>query len=100
MKLDRKQMTLWVEIITGQNNLNYVQSKIKQISPTCRFCEEEDETFPHILNECPCFMEFRCEILQARATEIEDWTIENILRFANHPSIQTALSFHPDLDFL
>ena len=55
MNLTRKQTSLYVELITGQNNLNYIQSKIKEISPECRFCEEEDETFPHILNECPVF---------------------------------------------
>ena len=33
MKKTRKQTTLWVEIITGQNNLNYIQSKVKDISP-------------------------------------------------------------------
>ena len=55
MKLSRKQTSLYVELITGQNNFNYVQSKIKEISPEYRFCEEEDETFPHILNECPVF---------------------------------------------
>ena len=59
LKLTRKQTSLYVELITGQNNLNYVQSKIKEISPECRFCEEEDETFPHILNECPVFRQRR-----------------------------------------
>ena len=36
-KKTRKQTTLWVELITGQNNLNYVQSKVKNISPDCIF---------------------------------------------------------------
>ena len=64
MKESRTQTTIWIEIITGQNNLNYIQSKMKNISPNCRFCEEEDETFPHLLNECPCFQELRCDLLQ------------------------------------
>ena len=98
MKLTRKQTTLWVEIITGQNNLNYVQSKMRNISPICRFCEEEDETFPHLLNECPCFRELRCEILLSRATALEDWTMENILKFANCKPIKAALSSLPELD--
>ena len=98
MKKSRKQTTLWVEIITGQNNLNYIQSKVKDISPTCRFCEEDDETFSHLLNECPCFMELRCDILHSRATAIEDWTMDDIFRFANHKSIKFALSFQQDND--
>ena len=96
LKLSRKQMTLWIEITTGQNNLNYIQNKINNnISPLCRFCEEEDETFPHILNECPCFRQLRCDILQQMATDVEDWTVDNILKVANTPSIKYALSFTP-----
>ena len=38
-----------IELITGQNNLNYVQSKNNPgyISELCRYCEEEEETFAH-----------------------------------------------------
>ena len=93
LKLTREKLSLWVQIVTRQNNLNYIQSKIYNIDPICRFCNEEDETFPHLLNECPCFMQARCDILQARATEIQDWTMENILKFAKLNQIKTALSF-------
>ena len=93
MKLSRTELTFWVEIITGQNNLNYIQSKIYPISPDCRFCEEEEETIPHILNECPCFRIQRCEILQDNATELHEWTQTQILKFCSHPSIRNALSF-------
>ena len=55
-----------IEIITGQNNLNYIQSKVNQGLTTefCRFCEEEEETFAHLLNECPCFNTFRRDLLK------------------------------------
>ena len=81
------QVTRWAEIITGQNNLNYIQSKIKNVSPNCRFCKEDDGTFPHTLNECPWFIELSWEILLSRATALENWTVDNIFKFANHPSI-------------
>ena len=29
---------------------SFVEQPVSQFSPECRFCEEEDETFPHILN--------------------------------------------------
>ena len=93
LKLSRKQTSLYVELITGQNNLNYIQSKMKEISPECRFCEEEDETFPHILNECPVFRQRRCDILLDEATSIDEWKIHDIMKFANHISIDTALCF-------
>ena len=54
LKLSRSQMRRLIELITGQNNLNYIQSKVNpDLSEMCRFCEEEEETFAHLLNECP-----------------------------------------------
>ena len=93
-------MTKWIEIITGQNNLNYVQSKIYDIQPECRFCEEEDETFAHLLLECPVFRQTRSEILLTHNINIEDISMQQILTFANIPVIKNALSFNPeDMDF-
>ena len=65
LKLSRSQMRRLIELITGQNYSNYVQSKIYpgDISELCRFCEEEEETFAHRLNECPCFNMYRREKL-------------------------------------
>ena len=75
MKISRKETSTYVELVTGQNNLNYIQSKMREISPECRFCEEEDETFPHILNECPFFWQRPCDNLLDEATELNEWKI-------------------------
>ena len=93
MTLSRKQASLYVELITGQNNLNYIQSKMREISPECRFCEEVDVIFPHILNECPVFRQRRCDILLGEATTLSKWKVHAIIKFAYHVSILTALSF-------
>ena len=44
LQLARGQMRRLIEIISGHNNLNYLQSKIypHDVSELCRFCEEED----------------------------------------------------------
>ena len=54
-----------LELIAGQNNLNYLQSKIfaGEVSELCRFCKEEDKTFEHLINECPCFNSYRRDVL-------------------------------------
>ena len=85
-----------IELITGHNNLNYLQSKIypEDVSELCRFCEEEDETFEHLLNECPCFLIARREILMnAPIIKTLDWKPETLIQFSNIPSIETALLF-------
>ena len=65
VKHGRAYMRRLIECTTGHNNLNYLQSKIypEDVSELCRFCEEEPETFDHILNECPCFQQARFDIL-------------------------------------
>ena len=55
LKLSRQDLKLFVEIITGQNNLNYLNKIIFGLTDLCQFCEEEKESFIHMINECPCF---------------------------------------------
>ena len=87
-----------LELITGQNNLNYVQSKIypDSISELCRFCEEEEETFEHLINECPCFNTYRRDILMNKP--IIDWKPKTQLDFSYIPAIENALSFGGDFN--
>ena len=81
------------DTLTGQNNLNYVQSKIHPgiISELCRFCEEEDETFAHLLNECPCFLAARRDILRnVPVINTVKWKPQALLAFSNIESIDDA----------
>ena len=87
-----------LELITGQSNLNYIQNKIypEDRSPLCRFCEEEeeDETFEHLLNECPCFITYRRDLLQNKPIiNTLDWKPQTLLAFSYIPQIDEALSW-------
>ena len=96
LNLSRGQMRRLIELITGHSNLNYVQHKIDpvNISPLCRFCEEEDETFAHLLNECPCFLTYRRDILNnIPIINSLSWTTRQLLEFSYIPSIEEALTF-------
>ena len=55
LKLKGTEIKTLIEIITGQNNLNYMNNKVYGSDDLCRFCEEENETYDHLINECPCF---------------------------------------------
>ena len=94
LKLNRGQMRTLIELITGHNNLNYFQSKIHpEISGNCRFCEEEDETFEHLLNDCPCFLIARRDLLQNNTiTNTLAWDPKTLLKFSELPSISQALT--------
>ena len=94
LMLSRSQMRRLLELITGQNNLNYVQSKIDPtISELCRFCEEEEETFEHLLNECPCFNSYRRDILGNKViVRTLDWKPQTLINFSYIPAINDALN--------
>ena len=55
-RLSRKDKKLFIHAITGHNNLNYMSSIIiPDYTPLSRFCEEEDESFQHLYQECLVF---------------------------------------------
>ena len=86
-----------IELITGQNNLNYVQSKVNQGLTTelCRFYEEEEETFAHLLNECPCFNTYRRDLLQNKPViNTIKWKATTLVQFSQIQVIDEALPTH------
>ena len=93
-KLSRSAMTTLVQIITGQNNLNYLTNIIfPQLTDQCRFCEEEQETFIHLLNECPVFRDKRNNLFKGNVIENSlDWDPAVLVEFARHPPIEEALA--------
>ena len=89
-RLSKKDMTLFIHAITGHNNLNYMNSIIiPDYTPLCRFCEEEDESFQHLYEECPVFWKQRMEIQENR-TGAENWTVQSVLRMAKLENILEA----------
>ena len=86
-----------IELISGQNNHNYVQSKINPgiVSELCRFCEEEEETFELLLNECPCFLIYRRDILQNMPIiKTTEWKPKTLFKFSYIDVIDEALTMN------
>ena len=92
-QLSRSNLSILIQIVTGQNSLNYLTSKIVPMhTDQCRFCEEDEETFIHLLNECPVFNTMRHELLQDEPIiNTIDWKPKTILKFAHNPQIMEAL---------
>ena len=95
LKLNRGKLKTLIELITGQNNLNYMNNKVFGSEDLCRFCEEEEETFDHIINNCPCFCLNRYDLLQNQPiVNTLDWNPKTLLKFANIDSIKDVLSYN------
>ena len=99
IRLSRQKSRRLIEIVTGQNNLHYIQNKIKKEEHLCRFCEEEDETFDHLITSCPCFYQSRLDIMgQHNPTINHRWTIKKLLDFSYIKNINMALKHPNDSD--
>ena len=83
----------FIRIISGHNSLFYFRSKVDpEIKPTCRFCLEEDETFYHLINECPRFVIYRREHLNNEIISYKiTWSVQKLLNFSYLPGINHAL---------
>ena len=86
LNLSRKKSRRLIEAITGQNNLHYVQNKIKKmdhLDHLRRLREEEEETFDHIVNDCPCQRQARQDHFGLnKIDKSHDWTIKGILEYS------------------
>ena len=90
-RLSRTDMTLFIHAITGHNNLNYMNSIIiPGYTPLCRFCEEEDESFQHLYEDCPVFWKQRMEI-QKDKIGADNWTVQSVIRMAKIEDIREAM---------
>ena len=87
--LSRLQLGRFVRIITGHNQLRYFQSKIDiQLSPLCRFCGEDMETFHHFVFQCPALFHSRREIFgDCLPDQDMNWSVKSILDFSYLPHI-------------
>ena len=92
-KLARLELGRFVRIITGHNNLNYFQTRIGLWGDRrCRFCHERDETFLHLLLDCPRFLQARIDTFQDKLPCNDMlWSVRDIIDFSYLPSIDGAL---------
>ena len=88
MELTRPKLGRYIRIVTGHNNLRYHRSNIDpDINPTCRFCEEVDETFIHFFQDCPALWQDRGEMDFAKPGGYLEFTSpDDLLEF----SLQSA----------
>ena len=92
-KAPRSSFSLLIQITTGQNNLNHITHKIDPThTDQCYFCEEDKETFIHLLNECPVYHSHWLTLLKGSVVGgTTDWDPRTLVKFTNHADIEAAL---------
>ena len=86
MQMSSYKVGRLIRLLSGHNNLNYFQNLIdNDISPLCRLCEEDDETFDHWVTECPVMRVHREEILlvpDIYKLIPNKWSVAEIIKFS------------------
>ena len=91
-KLARLELGRFVRLVTGHNNLNWFQNRIGLWhSAECRFCGHNEETFVHLITECPSFWQTRRELFLDRTPQADmTWSVRALLDFTYVPCINDA----------
>ena len=95
LKLGRLELSRFLRLVSGHNGLFYFKSKIDgDINAVCRFCLEADETFHHLMTECPAFNVSRREIFLTDVINTQNkWSVRDILNFSYLPGVREAVSY-------
>ena len=69
-----------------------MNNKVYGSDDLCRFCKEEDETFDHLINECPCFYLDQVDLLQNQPiVNTTVWNPKTLIKFAKTDTIKMHL---------
>ena len=93
IKLTRKNLALFIRIITGHNSLHSHTGKfVESIFTKCRFCAEHKESFVHFITDCPRLRTLRESYFQdSPPSATSFWSVDKVLAFARSPSILPLL---------
>ena len=99
LRLNRTDLKLIIEIISGHTYLKVFSTKIKPLQNTlCRFCSTEDETISHLILNCPTFtidrytLKLDLFLPQNYNNEGFTWSIPLLLKFFQTPKLLEALT--------
>ena len=88
IKMNRKDLRVATQLLTGHAALNYHLNKLHCIAkPTCPLCEADDETVSHFLGQCPMLGNLRADLLNTYYTTASDivdrYSLAQIVKYAN-----------------
>ena len=99
LKLNRTDLKLLIEIISGHTYLRAFSTKINPLPNTnCRFCNTEEETIMHLLLTCPTFTCDRYTLNMDRFSPLKyndenlTWSLPLLLKFFQTPKLFEAIT--------
>jgi ribonuclease HI len=96
--LSKSSLSRLVQLITGHNFLSYFQFKLDPtINPLCRMCSEENETFYHLLIDCPTLVMLRREMFLDQPPITDGWKPWELINFSLEEPINSWIT---DRDYL
>ena len=89
LKLNRKEISWAVQLITGHNFMKRHESLVNSNDESeCRLCLEDDETSHHIMAACPALARVRLEVLGSPFLDTPlHWSIKKVSSFVRKASI-------------
>ena len=98
MELERWEIALIVQFITGFNNLNYhSHNKNLEITWRCRLCGDAKEEAIHFVGACPRTLKLATGTFGPFGLN-EDWTPADLISFVLHPTITACLTERTELE--
>ena len=99
LKLGRLELSRILRLISGHNGLFYFKHKVDpEINPQCRFCLEDNETFYHLITDCPVFKLSRDSIfLDEIIDETINWSVRKLLDFSYLAGVREAIDGSTEL---
>ena len=97
--LNRQNLGMMVQVLSGHNRLRYHQSKMDSLQhdSSCRFCQEEEETAAHLVCTCPAFWRSRVECFNVTSLEeTPEWQVKQLLKFFKKMKMKELLNPGPD----
>jgi hypothetical protein len=96
--LSKSSLSRLIQLVTGHNFLSYFQSKLDStINPLCRLCEQTNETFFHLLTDCPALAVKRRTWFLDRPPTTDNWRPRELLSFSLEEPINSWIT---DRDYL
>ena len=91
--MNRLELSRYIKIVTGHNNLFYHRHNIDpENNSGCRFCLTDTETFIHFVTDCSAlWRERRDHLLTYVGHRDQEWTPTQLLNFSFSPQVTQAL---------